>query len=97
MPLLLISIGCNYFIGTSIERAKLASQQAKVLLSIGICLNLALLGYYKYANFFITSLDQLFNADWRTSEIILPLGISFYTFTQTAYLVDAYRGKTEKL
>lgn len=95
LPLLLISIGFNYFIGNKIERAKLPSRQAKVLLSIGICLNLALLGYYKYANFFITSLNQLFNADWRTSEIILPLGISFYTFTQTAYLVDAYRGKTK--
>ncbi|HAJ61633.1 MAG TPA: membrane-bound O-acyltransferase family protein, partial [Cyanobacteria bacterium UBA8543] len=50
---------------------------------------------YKYANFFITSLDQLLNTNWRVPEVILPLGISFYTFTQTAYLVDAYRGKTQ--
>jgi alginate O-acetyltransferase complex protein AlgI len=95
LPLLLISIVCNYSIGKSIEWVKPGTRQAKVLLWIGICLNLALLGYYKYANFFITSLDQLLNANWRVPEIILPLGISFYTFTQTAYLVDAYRGKAK--
>ncbi len=95
VPLLLISICCNYSIGKFIEWVQSGTREAKLLLWIGICFNLALLGYYKYANFFITSLDQLLNTNWRVPEVILPLGISFYTFTQTAYLVDAYRGKTQ--
>jgi alginate O-acetyltransferase complex protein AlgI len=95
LPLLLISIGWNYFIGTFIQQLQPGSRTAKILLGIGICFNIGLLGYYKYANFFINSLEQLLNTDWRVSEIMLPLGISFYTFTQTAYLVDAYRGKTK--
>lgn len=95
LPLLLISIGCNYFIGKSIEHTQLGTRKAKMLLCLGICINLGLLGYYKYANFFVTSLSQLLNTNWSIPEIILPLGISFYTFTQTAYLVDAYQGKTK--
>ena len=95
LPLLLISIGCNYFIGKSIEHVQPATHQSKKLLWIGIGINLALLAYYKYATFFITSLEHLLSTDWQVPEIILPLGISFYTFTQTAYLVDAYHGKTK--
>jgi alginate O-acetyltransferase complex protein AlgI len=95
LPLLLISIAVNYQIGRRIGHAPPASKQAKILLWVGICFNLTLLGYYKYANFFVTSLNQFFHTDWSFPEIILPLGISFYTFTQTAYLVDAYRGETK--
>lgn len=95
LPLLLISIGCNYFIGKSIQHTKPASHKAKMLLWTGININLGLLWYYKYAYFFMTSLAQLFKADWHVKDVILPLGISFYTFTQTAYLVDAYRGKAK--
>jgi len=95
LPLLLISIGSNYFIGKTIEGIKPESPEAKKWLIIGICFNLGLLGYYKYADFFITSLAQVLGTNWQVPEIILPLGISFYTFTQTAYLVDAYRGKTK--
>jgi alginate O-acetyltransferase complex protein AlgI len=94
LPLILISIGVNYTVGTAIERAKPKSRKAKTLLWSGIGFNLILLGYYKYADFFLTSVNAITNADWTLLNIILPLGISFYTFTQTAYLVDAYRGQT---
>ena len=96
LPLMLISMGFNYFIGRSIEETPLGSKKANTLLWTGIGGNLALLCYYKYANFFLSSLDAIAGTDWTLPNIILPLGISFYTFTQTAYLVDAYRGKTSK-
>jgi alginate O-acetyltransferase complex protein AlgI len=96
LPLMLMSIAFNYAIGTAIERSKPKSQQAKTLLTTGIVINLCLLAYYKYANFLLTSIDAVIGTDWNVSNIILPLGISFYTFTQTAYLVDAYKGKTLK-
>lgn len=95
LPLLLISIIINYQIGRYISYFKLGSRQAKILLGVGICFNLGLLGYYKYANFFVSTLNQLSSINWLFPQIILPIGISFYTFTQTAYLVDAYRGETK--
>ncbi|HEY9651831.1 MAG TPA: MBOAT family protein [Coleofasciculaceae cyanobacterium] len=96
LPLMLVSIGFNYLIGRTIEEVKLENKKAKRLLWIGIGFNVILLGYYKYANFFLTSFDAIANTNFTIPAIILPLGISFYTFTQTAYLVDAYQGKTQK-
>jgi len=97
LPLLLISIAFNYEIGRRLGRAQPKSQPAQLLLGVGITLNLVLLGYYKYAHFFVNSWNHLFASNWTIPPIILPLGISFYTFTQTAYLVDAYRGETKEV
>jgi len=97
LPLLLISIAFNYEIGRRLGRAQPKSQPAQLLLGVGITLNLVLLGYYKYAHFFVDSWNHLFASNWTIPPIILPLGISFYTFTQTAYLVDAYRGETKEV
>lgn len=96
LPIMLISVGANYYIGEEIQRSLSNRQRAKTLLWVGIILNLANIGYYKYANFFVTSWNQLFHTEWSISEISLPLAISFYTFTQIAYLVDVYRGEHEK-
>lgn len=92
VPLLLLSIFFNFCIGRQIEHSK---AKKKSWLLAGIAGNLTLLGYYKYMGFFIATLNSLtgFNNDIPT--IILPLGISFFTFTQTAYLIDAYRGETK--
>lgn len=95
LPLILFSIGVNYQIGKHISYAKPASRHAKTILGVGICFNLGLLSYYKYTNFFVNSFNQWLNTDWNIPQILLPLGISFYTFTQTAYLIDAYRGETK--
>jgi len=92
LPLLLISVVGNYYFGRYIDRAQTASQKAKILLWLGIGFNLAILGYYKYANFFVSSFSDLLDANWVIPKVILPLGISFYSFTQIAYLVDAYKG-----
>src|SRR5699024_1280177 len=82
------SIVVNYLLSLLILR-----NRSRVLLALGVAFNLALLGYFKYANFFITNLDVLFDADWTVGNIILPLAISFFTFTQIAFLVDCYRGQ----
>ncbi len=58
--------------------------------------DLALLGYFKYTDFFLQTVNTLGEASIPLPHIILPLGISFFTFTQIAYLVDAYRGETQK-
>ena len=65
------------------------------MLAIAILGNLALLGYYKYTGFFVTTLNDMTGFAYEVPHIILPLGISFFTFTQTAYLVDVYRGETK--
>ena len=70
--------------------------RAKAILVAGIAANLGLLGYYKYANFFVDNLNALLGNNLILETIILPLAISFFTFQQIAYLVDAYRGETHE-
>jgi D-alanyl-lipoteichoic acid acyltransferase DltB (MBOAT superfamily) len=104
--LLLGSIVCNYAFGTWIAKAGLRIEDSvnrkpqtanpKQLLIFAITANLALLGYYKYANFFIDSVNNATGTDWSLSDIILPLGISFFTFTQIAFLVDTYQSKIKE-
>ena len=89
--LLLISITYNYLIGS-----QLAKNRSKQVLIVGIVGNLALLGYYKYAGFALSVVQSLTSVNFDTLAIILPLGISFFTFTQIAFLVDAYRGEVKE-
>jgi alginate O-acetyltransferase complex protein AlgI len=63
----------------------------KIVLIVAIAINLLILGYFKYANFFIDNMNSLTNSNLVLYEIILPLGISFYTFQQVTYLIDTYR------
>ncbi len=92
--LLLGSICGNYFIGLRIGRSRRI--QAKRWLIIGVATNLLLLAYFKYANFFVDNLSIVLGIDWDIGRILLPIGISFFTFTQIAFLADAYqKGTTE--
>lgn len=63
---------------------------------IGICFNLGLLSYFKYADFFISNINYVTGVHLKLLKIALPLGISFFTFTQIAYLVDAYKFKVKE-
>jgi alginate O-acetyltransferase complex protein AlgI len=94
LGLLLGSIFFNYSMGLVLAREALRPQALRrpLLLAIGITANLVLLGYFKYSNFFLDSANALMGTVWDAGEIILPLGISFFTFTQIAFLVDAWRG-----
>lgn len=67
---------------------------AKGVLTAGILFNVLLLLYFKYTDFFITNLNTIFQQDYALRNLALPLGISFFTFQQIAYLVDSYRGET---
>jgi alginate O-acetyltransferase complex protein AlgI len=89
VPLILGSILFNYAIGVTLSGAK--NSQSKLILVSGIAGNLGLLAYFKYMDFFITNINYLAGGHIRPLQITLPLGISFFTFTQIAYLVDAYR------
>ena len=66
--------------------------RGKRLLAVAVAANLALLGYFKYADFFIDSVNRAVGAQLPLLHVVLPLGISFFTFTQIAFLVDAWRG-----
>ena len=66
------------------------------MLTFAVAANLATLGYFKYANFFIESLRQFAGIDIPLAGIVLPLGISFFTFTQIAFLVDTCQGKASE-
>jgi len=98
VPLLLVSIAANYLMGRGIFRLRDANRlrDGRLLLAAAIAFNLCLLGYYKYANFFVDSLNALAGTGLQLERIVLPIGISFFTFTQIAYLADAYQGKARE-
>jgi alginate O-acetyltransferase complex protein AlgI len=97
--LLLASIAVNFRIGAAIQAARRDQRLArgKSLLVAGLVFNLGLLAYFKYANFFIENLAALLGAHWGALGIILPIGISFYSFTQIAFLVDTWQGKVHEV
>lgn len=86
--LLVVSILVNYYFGRLINRQH---QHGAYLLATAVALNLLVLAYFKYANFFVDNLAALTGWQLSLAKIVLPLGVSFFTFTQIAYLVDVYR------
>jgi len=87
----------DYWLSNKIHQAK-SKNHKKYFLSLSILMNLGLLGFFKYFNFFTDSFVDLFNtigfeADYITLKIILPIGISFYTFQTLSYTIDVYREK----
>lgn len=91
--LVMASITANYAFAYAIGHTRLKSEKsAKQVLTVSVVANLGVLAYFKYANFFISNVSQLTGMDLTVVNIVLPLGISFFTFTQIAFLVDVYRG-----
>jgi D-alanyl-lipoteichoic acid acyltransferase DltB (MBOAT superfamily) len=95
-PVNLILLGAslvfNYLLGLYLGRHS-GQPRGRVALVIGLTANLAVLSYFKYANFFLDTLRAVTGTHWSVGDVILPLGISFFTFQKIAYLVDAYRGQ----
>ena len=83
------SIVINYVLSKIIQSYK--DRRSKLFLIIGIVFNLGLIGYFKYLFFFSTIAADLTGAEFSITKLILPVGISFYTFQQIAYLVDCFR------
>src|SRR5262245_9741813 len=95
--LIVATIIVNYCFGRKIqERAERQATMAKPLLAVAVAVNIGLLGYYKYRNFFIDNFNTVIGSDWTLAPLVLPLAISFHTFQQIAYLVDSYRRKVDQ-
>lgn len=94
LGLIFVSILFNYAMGLVVASNETGNR--KLWLMAGITFNLGLLSYYKYANFFVDSVNWTLGSGFHLETILLPLAISFFTFQQIAYLVDAYRGETRE-
>ena len=95
VALLLASIAFNYLIGLLLISGRLRPALRFAALTAGVAGDLAVLGYFKYAGFLAANLDAIFSTGLALN-VLLPVGISFYTFTQIAFLVDAYRGNVAR-
>lgn len=91
--LMLVSILANYLFGLLIarKRPRKKDYQRKIVLVLSILFNLGLLGFFKYSNFFIDNLNNVFGLSIHTLNVALPIGISFYTFQIMSYVIDLYR------
>ena len=93
IPLILCSITFNFYVCHLLCNHP---SRKKLILWVGIAANLALLAYYKYTDFLIANFNGIFGADVPLHHVVLPLGISFFTFTQIAFLVDCYHEKVKE-
>ena len=90
--LVLVSAVVDFFLSNAIYREKSKSKK-KFLLVLSILFNLGMLFYFKYTDFFIEISNSLFDTKFNPLNLILPIGISFYTFENLSYTVDVYRGE----
>src|SRR6267378_100402 len=93
--LLLASVAFNYGVGLSLLSKRPRAVPRFTVLTVGVAGDLLVLGYFKYAGFLAANLNAIFSTG-LTVNILLPIGISFYTFTQIAFLVDAYRSNVAR-
>lgn len=87
------SILINYGLSKVIHNGEKRIQ--KIALIVGICMNIGSIFYFKYFDFFLVNLNHIFGCDFALKNILLPLGISFFTFQQVSYLIDSYKGETK--
>lgn len=98
LKVLIISILINYIFGLLLDKTIDKKHLRMFFLILGIILNLALLFYYKYYDFFLENINTIFNMNLELKKIVLPIGISFFTFQGMSYIIDIYRndGKVNK-
>ena len=89
------SIIVNFLISKIIEKLECKQLLKKITLIGGVCVNIAVIFYFKYFDFFLENVNAIFTKSFELKNIVLPLGISFFTFQQISYLVDSYRGETQ--
>lgn len=92
IALMLLSIVFNYGMALLLVRF---NGQKKAILTADIVINLLLLGYFKYFDFFLSNIEGILHTDFKLSSVALPIGISFFTFQALSYVVDVYRGECE--
>lgn len=92
LAVLLCSVLVNYGVYLALRKHNKKTKLRKVYIFIGVCINIGILLYFKYMDFFIDNINGIFGTDIAFLRIALPLGISFVTFQQISFIVDAYRG-----
>lgn len=98
LGILIVSILLNYLIIEIMDRLNSEKPDVlkKICLVFGVALNIGILFYFKYYDFFIENMNSWFGTDFVLIHVMLPLGISFYTFQQLSYVIDYYQGNSEK-
>jgi len=95
LVLILASVVINYAFAMLLQKFN-TNRESKLILTLGILFNVFLIGYYKYYDFFIENFNYVFKTEFALKNIILPLGISFFTFQQISFLLAVYK-KEEKV
>ena len=93
--IMLASIFVDYFVSRGIDKNKNNKKRRIILLFISIIFNLGMLFFFKYFNFFIENINNIFGLSLKYVKITLPLGISFYTFQTMSYTIDVFLGKVK--
>ena len=93
--IILGSIILNYIFSQILGKCELKPMYRKGIMIGAIGANVAIIFYYKYFDFFISNMNSCFQLDWQLKNLVLPLGISFFTFQQISYIVDSYRYETK--
>ncbi len=94
-PIMIASIIVDYTASNFIEKNRDNKTKMKFALFISCVFNLGMLGFFKYTDFFIENINAVFGSTIPLLNLVLPLGISFYTFQTMSYTIDVYRGKTK--
>jgi len=90
--IMIVSVTCGYVLGLLIEKYRENKRLSKLFMILSAVISLGLLGYFKYANFFISNFAAITGLSVSLLKITLPIGISFYTFQLLSYTIDVYRG-----
>ena len=93
--IMLVSICGNYLAAMLMDKSSKQSYR-KIVLWVAIVANLGILFYFKYYDFFVSNINRLFASDFALIHVVLPLGISFFTFQQLSFVIDSYHGETQK-
>ena len=96
VAILVASVIGNFVIGRLLIASAEKGKASGALLVLGVCANLGLLGYFKYSNFLISITNDVSGAGFSHLDILLPIGISFFTFIQIGYLLEAHSGNVER-
>ena len=96
LPLIIISMAVNYQLGYLLSNIIQKPKVKRIIISLGIIFNLGLISYFKYSNFLLSNINRVVGTNFDLPSVVIPLAISFFTFQQIAYLVDAYKGETKE-
>ena len=96
LPIICVSILVNYSLSKLIQAEKTGAVLRKLLLAVGLAANIGSIFYFKYYDFFIENINAVFRTGFTLKHLVLPLGISFFTFQQVSYVIDSYRGETKE-